>query len=79
MTSKHVDGRSVLFTLRVKTGVHAHQINKIRRHECDVKHALERKGSPYSLVLTKTVGSFQRALKSYEANRRLLEKLPVVE
>jgi hypothetical protein len=53
-----------------------HLISIIDRHQCDVKHALERKGSPYSLVLTKSSGSFERAAKRFEANRRLLSALP---
>jgi hypothetical protein len=56
-----------------------HLIDIIDRHQCDVKHSLERKGSPYSLVLTKTEGSFERAVKRFEANRRLLNALPIVE
>src|SRR5262249_3348200 len=38
-----------------------HLVGMISRHQCDVNYALERKGSPYSLVLTKTTGSFERA------------------
>jgi len=53
-----------------------HLIGIMNRHQCDVKHTLERKGSPYSLVLTKTTGSFDRALKRYEADCRLLSELP---
>ena len=56
-----------------------HLIGIINRHQCDVKYALERKGSPYSLVLTKTSGSFERAVKRFEANCRLLSALPVAE
>ncbi len=52
-----------------------HLIGSIGRHQCDVKYELERKGSPYSLVLTKTTGSFDRATKRFEANRRLLKIL----
>ncbi|HUY32790.1 MAG TPA: 2OG-Fe(II) oxygenase [Pirellulales bacterium] len=54
-----------------------HLIGMIDRHRCDVKHALERKGSPYSLLLTKTNGAFERAVKRFEADRRLLSELPV--
>jgi hypothetical protein len=36
----------------------------------------ERKGSPYSLVLTKITGSFERALKRFEADHRLFSELP---
>jgi hypothetical protein len=55
-----------------------HLIGMIGRHACDVKHALERKGSPYSLVLTKTTGSFERATRRFEANCRLLKVLDQV-
>ncbi|MCE9534087.1 MAG: hypothetical protein K8T89_23660 [Planctomycetes bacterium] len=58
--------------------IRRHLIDAINRHRCDVKHALERKGSPYSLKLTKTNGSFERAVKRYEANQRLLNSLPEV-
>jgi hypothetical protein len=53
-----------------------HLISNIDQHRCDVKHTLERKGRPYSLVLTKTNGSFERAVKRYEDDRRLLNVLP---
>jgi len=56
-----------------------HLIDIIDRQQCDVKHSLEREGSPYSLVLTKTSGSFERAVKRFEANRRLLNALPIAE
>ena len=55
-----------------------HLIDMISRHQCDVKHALERRGSPYSLVLTKTTGSFDRSVKRFEEDRRLLSALPSV-
>jgi hypothetical protein len=55
-----------------------HVIEMIRRHGCDVKHALERKGSPYALVLTKTTGSYDRAVQQFEADQKLLASLPAV-
>lgn len=55
-----------------------HLIGMIDRHDCDVRHALERKGSPYSLVLTKTTGSFDRAAKRFGADCRLLRVLDEV-
>ncbi len=55
-----------------------HLIEKIGRHQCDVTHALERKGSPYSLVLTKTTGSYERSVKRFEEDGRLLSELPSV-
>ncbi len=53
-----------------------HLISLIGEHQCDVQHTLERRGSPFSLVLTKTSGSFQRAEKKYEDDLRLLGELP---
>ena len=55
-----------------------HLMDRIDRHQCDVKSALERKGSPYSLVLTKTTGSYERAVKRFEDDRRLLKALASV-
>lgn len=55
-----------------------HLIGMIGRHQCDVTHALERKGGPHSLVLTKTTGSVERATKRFEADRRLLKVLDEV-
>jgi hypothetical protein len=55
-----------------------HLISMIDRHACDVKHTLECKGSPYSLVLSKTSGSYERTLKRFEANCRLLKVLDEV-
>ncbi len=56
--------------------VRRHMTTMISRHQCDVEHALERQGSPYSLVLTKTLGSFDRAVKRFEQDCRLLKALP---
>ncbi|HTN04110.1 MAG TPA: hypothetical protein VL132_19625, partial [Planctomycetaceae bacterium] len=53
-----------------------HVVGTINRHQCDVRHTLERQGSPYSLVLTKTTGSYDRAVKRYETDCRLLSELP---
>jgi hypothetical protein len=62
--------------IQAREDARQHLIDKIGRHQCDAKYALERKGSPYSLVLTKTTGSFDRAVKRFEADRRLLSALP---
>lgn len=53
-----------------------HLTHVINQDRCDVKTREERKGSPYSLVLTKTTGSFERAVQRFEADCRLLESLP---
>lgn len=54
----------------------SHLIHAIDQHRCDVIHALEKSGRPFSLVLTKTTGSFDRALKRFELDCRLLSQLP---
>lgn len=53
----------------------SHLVSMIQRHGCDVKHTVERVGSPFSLVLTKTNGSIERAARRFKANCRLLEIL----
>ena len=53
-----------------------HLIGNIRQHQCDVTHTLETRGSPYSLVLTKPNGSFERAVKRFETDLQLLSELP---
>ena len=54
-----------------------HLIDHIRRYQCDVKYVVERKGSPFSLVLTKTSDSHERAVKEYEKKVGLLEELSI--
>jgi hypothetical protein len=64
--------------ISAREDIRQHLMDRINWHRCDVKHSLERNGSPYSLVLTKTTGSFDRAVKRFEAYRRLLSALPSV-
>ena len=45
----------------------------MRKHNSYVTHGLEKIGSPYVLVLTKTDGSFQRRLKRYHDEQALLK------
>ena len=60
--------------------IRRHLIMKIDQHQCDVTHTLKKGKSPYTLVLTKTTGSFDRALKRFHADQKLLEKLtPLLE
>jgi hypothetical protein len=73
------DPASEVTRIAAREDLRRHLIDMIRRRQCDVDHREERKGSPYSLVLTKTTGSFDRALKRYEEDRRLLAKLPADE
>ncbi|MGE5192760.1 MAG: 2OG-Fe(II) oxygenase [Deltaproteobacteria bacterium] len=50
-----------------------HLTREAARHKCDVTCKLERRGSPYALVFTKTTGSFERRKKRYAADRKLLQ------
>ena len=49
-----------------------HLLEVIRRNSCDLDTAVERRGSPYALVCTKTKASFERARDRhrYVANQR---------
>jgi hypothetical protein len=62
--------------IAAREDLRSHVIGNIHRHQCDVSHKLERKGSPYSLVLNKTMGSHERAVKQFETNVKLLKSLP---
>jgi hypothetical protein len=77
LTSFLADPASEVTRIAAPEAMRGHLISMIEKHRCDVKHALERRGSPYSLVLTKTTGSFQRAVQEFAINRRLLSELPV--
>jgi 2OG-Fe(II) oxygenase superfamily len=52
--------------------IRRHLIGSINQDQCDVQQELERRGSPYSLLLTKTTGSYDRAVKQFESDRSLL-------
>lgn len=73
------DPASEVGRIPAREDMRRHLIGMIDQHQCDVKYAVERKGSPFSLVLTKTAGSFERAVKRFEANRNLLDALPNAE
>jgi hypothetical protein len=71
------DAASEIGRIPAREDMRRHLVDIINQHQCDVQHAVERTGSPFSLVLTKTRGSFERAVKRFEADRRLLSALPV--
>lgn len=52
---------------------HLHQ--QIERHRIDCTHVTRRQGRPYTLVCTKNQASFERALKQYRTDCKLLEQL----
>jgi hypothetical protein len=56
---------------------HLHQ--QIDEHRCDVKHVTERKGSPQTLVCTKTQDSYERRRKQYGADTKLFIELEEIE
>jgi len=50
-------------------------IRTVNTHQCDVTHHLEKKGNRYQLVFTKTLGSYERAMKQYADDLKLLAAL----
>jgi hypothetical protein len=61
------------FPLRKDRRQHLHRI--IDGRKCDCTHLTERKGSPQTLVCTKTQASYQRRLEQFGSDLKLLEKL----
>jgi hypothetical protein len=61
------------FPLRKDRRQHLHQ--QIDRHQCDCTHVTERRGSPQTLVCTKTQGSYERRLKQYGDDQKRLAEL----
>ena len=50
-------------------------IRIVNTHQCDVTHHLEKTGNRYQLVFTKTLGSYERAMKQYTDDLKLLAEL----
>jgi hypothetical protein len=69
--------RQHLFAVRKDRRQHLHQI--IRRHHCDLTHVTERKGSPYTLVCTKTTATYNAALKTYKRDLENLKRIVGLE
>src|SRR5215510_7696549 len=65
------------FRVRKDRRQHLHQI--IERHHCDLTHVTERRGSPQTLVCTKTTASYETACQVYERDQRLLSRLKALE
>ena len=55
-----------------------HLQEQMNRNSNDVTHVTERKGSPLTLVCTKTQGSYERKLKQYYTDKSLLAELEVL-
>ncbi|MCI0541283.1 MAG: hypothetical protein L0Z50_39285, partial [Verrucomicrobiales bacterium] len=61
------------FPLKKERRKHLHR--QIDKHRCDVKHVTERKGSPQTLVCTKTQDSYERRRKQYGVDQETLAEL----
>jgi hypothetical protein len=61
------------FPLNKQRRQHLHQ--QIDKHRCDIEHVTERKGSPQTLVCTKTQDSYERRRKQYGVDQELLAGL----
>jgi hypothetical protein len=69
LTAPNEDGGRI----HAREDMRSHLITMISRHQCDVTHKLEKTGSPYALVFTKTDGSFKRRAQRFVADQKLLE------
>jgi hypothetical protein len=65
------------FRVRKDRRRHLHQI--IDCHKCDLTHVTERRGSPYTLVCTKTTASYDAACQIHERDKKNLTRLKVLE
>jgi hypothetical protein len=65
------------FPLRKDRRQHLHQ--QIDSHRCDLTHVTARVGSPQTLVCTKTQGSYERRLKQFDVDKRLLAELEAID
>jgi hypothetical protein len=61
------------FPLRKDRRQHLHRI--IDGRQCDCTHVTERKGSPQTLVCTKTQASYQRRRKQFDSDLAMLGQL----
>ena len=61
------------FPMNKQRRQHLHR--QIDQHQCDVTHVTERKGSPQTLVCTKTQSSYERRRKQYEDDQVVLAEL----
>jgi hypothetical protein len=59
--------------IHAREDMRSHLTTMVSRHQCDVTHKLEKTGSPYALVFTKTDGSYKRRAQRFVADQKLLE------
>jgi hypothetical protein len=60
------DRREKVYRFKVRQDRRGHLHQMIERHQCDLRHETERRGSPQTLVCTKTSASYQRRLEEHE-------------
>lgn len=61
--------------LRARQQIRDHVNNNIRNTHCDLQTTTDTKGSPHTLVCTKTTASFDRSLKTYHADLKHLASI----
>lgn len=72
------DPHAQTYSLRAAEGVRAHVTGRISNKALDLTSKLQKSGSPYALVLTKTSESHARAVKQYDVDVALLNALPTL-
>jgi hypothetical protein len=69
------DPKTQMLRLPLAEGRRKHLHRVIERKQLDTTHVTERRGRPYTLVLTKTRSSYERALKAHEVDLGHLAKM----
>ncbi|MBR9908855.1 MAG: 2OG-Fe(II) oxygenase [Gammaproteobacteria bacterium] len=67
------------YNLRLAKSRRRHLHDMIDRHGCDLTHVTERRGRPFTLVCTKTIASYERALAVYHRNVDNLARIVDIE
>lgn len=57
----------------------SHLEHRIRDHKCDLDCRTEKKGRPYTLIVTKNTASYKAALKLYHADQKRLAEVQAIE
>ena len=66
------------YSLRAAEFTRSHVTDRIANCGLDLSSKLHKVGSPYTLILTKTAASHERAVKQYDIDVALLDALPVL-
>ncbi len=69
------DPETETLAIQAAAGERDEIIRTVNTHQCDVTHRLERTGNRYQLVFTKTLGSYERAMKQHADDLKLLATL----